>query len=105
MGGRIPGEATGGGGAASASILGGSMGAGMDGAAAGAGIGARKRGACGTGAGGAELRTSKSRVILPRLGSRCVQILRDVERDGFAEVDYEIWDAAGERGVDGGDHH
>jgi hypothetical protein len=33
------------------------------------------------------------------------QVLRDVERDGFAEVDYEIGDALGEGGVDGGNDH
>src|ERR1019366_5216063 len=71
--GTFPGEATGGGGTTAASILGGSMGVGIAGAAEGTGTGARKRGACGTGEGGAALRTSKSRVILPRLGSLCVR--------------------------------
>jgi hypothetical protein len=31
--------------------------------------------------------------------------LWNVERDGFAEVHYEVGDALGERGVDGGDHY
>src|SRR3981081_971495 len=47
--GRLPGEATGGGGTAEGSILGGSIGAGIAGTAGGAGNGARERGACGTG--------------------------------------------------------
>src|SRR5579863_254787 len=67
----------GGGGAVSASILGGSI-AGAGRAATGGpgtGGGGRKRGAGGTGAGGATLRTSSCLVILPRFGSFCVSSL------------------------------
>ncbi len=71
--GRVPGEASGGGGTTTASILGASTGAGIEGTGTGAGCGGRNRGARGTGAGGAALRTSRSRVILPRLGSFCVR--------------------------------
>ncbi len=90
------------------------MGAGIAGVGTGAGRGARKRGAWGTGAGGAALRTSRSLRDLSAVGIALGQVLlnrrlsdhigRSVKHHRPVQVDSEVPREVGRRLVESCDH-